>query len=103
MNQDVTAGIPKIDEHHWTIFKTAYNTTYADMREKIYAKNKLKTIKMEREDLNTYIATVNKLLTLVGYSNTEYRVLILFKKGLPGPLNISIVQNTMPIPINLKD
>jgi len=57
---------------------------------------------MEREDLNTYITTFNKLMTLVGYTNSEQGALTLFKKGLLAPLNISIIQNTNPILLSLK-
>jgi hypothetical protein len=103
MDQNVRNGTLKTDESHWTTFKAAYNSAYANMGEKIQAENKLSTIKMERGDLDSYIATFNKLLALAGYTDTEYGALKLFKRGLPGPLNVSIVQNTTPIPQNLKD
>jgi len=46
---------------------------------------------MEKGDLDTYVATFNKLMTLARYMDTKYRALTLFKKGLPTPLNIAII------------
>jgi hypothetical protein len=51
---------------------------------------------MEKGDLDTYIATFNKLAGLAGYSPSDQGALALFKKGLPMPLNLSIVQHTNP-------
>jgi len=69
----------------------AYETTYTNLREHINTKHKIKRLKMEKGDLDTYVATFNKLMTLARYMDTKYRALTLFKKGLPTPLNIAII------------
>ena len=80
----------------------AYETIYTNLRECINAEQEIERLRMEQGNLNTYIISFNKLMTLAGYSNMEQEALTLFKKGLPAPLNISIIQNTNPILLNLK-
>ena len=53
---------------------------------------------MEKGDIDTYITTFNKLLTQAGYKDDELSTLNMFKKGLPEPLNIRIINNTSTAP-----
>jgi len=102
MDNDIANGYGYDSKHHWITFKTIYKSTYTDLREHINAKQEIERLRMEQGNLDTYIASFNKLVTLVGYTSTEWGTLTLFKKGLPAPLNISIIQNTNPIPVNLE-
>jgi hypothetical protein len=53
-------------------------------------------------NINSYIATFTKLLKMAGYLETEYSSLTLFKKGLPGGLNIHIINNSTTPPNILR-
>jgi len=103
MDDDIVAGRGDDDEHHWTRFKVAFEQTYTDLGEKLSADTTLQNLRMEKGDIDTYIATFNKLLAQAGYKDDELGALNMFKKGLPGPLNVRIINNTSTAPRNLKD
>ena len=62
MDNDVTAGHGDDDEHHWMRFKIAFEQTYTDLGEKLLADATLQNLRMEKGDIDTYIASFNKLL-----------------------------------------
>jgi hypothetical protein len=53
-------------------------------------------------DIDSYIATFTKLLRMAGYQETEHGSLALFKQGLPGGLNIHIINNLTTPPDTLR-
>jgi len=73
-----------------------------DIAESIKAENDLKSLKMTSGDIDSYIATFMKLLRMAGYQKTEHGSLELFKKGLPGELNIWIINNSISPASTLK-
>ena len=73
-----------------------------DIAESVKAENDLKGLKMTSSDIDSYIATFMKLLRMAGYQETEHGSLELFKKGLPGGLNIRIINNSISPPSTLK-
>jgi hypothetical protein len=103
MDNNIAAGHGDDDEHHWARFKVTFKQTYTNLGEKLSADATLQNLKMEKGDINTYIASFNKLLTQAGYKDDELGALNMFKKGLPGPLNVHIINNTSTTPQNLKD
>jgi hypothetical protein len=103
MDDDVAAGHGDNDEHHWTRFKVTFKQNYTDLGEKLSANATLQNLRMEKGDIDTYIALFNKLLTQARYKDDELGTLNMFKKGLPGPLNVHIINNTSTASWNLKD
>ena len=103
MDDDVANRVAHNNEHHWTTFKAAYEMMYTDLGEKVTAEHNIEKLRMEKGDLDTYITMFNKLMTLTSYQQGEHGALTMFKKGLPLALNISIIQNTDPIPMTLED
>jgi len=103
MDADVAYGQGHNEEHHWNEFKAAFDLTYTNIGEAVNAEHEIERLRMEKGDLDTYIATFNKLAGLAGYSPSDRGALALFKKGLPMPLNLSIVQHTNPRPDTLVD
>jgi Retrotransposon gag protein len=103
MDNDIAAGHSDNDEHHWARFKVAFKQTYTDLGEKLSTDATLQNLRMEKGDIDTYITSFNKLLTQAGYKDDELGALNMFKKGLPGPLNVRIINNTSTAPQNLKD
>jgi|SRR5216683_7095059 len=71
LDDNVTNGYGHDSEHHWNTFKTAYKTTYTDLGEHVNAEHEIERLKMERGDLNSYIAIFNKLMALTGYMDVE--------------------------------
>jgi hypothetical protein len=89
-------------ESHWRDFKKAFKDTFMDIAESIKAENDLKNLKMMNSDIDSYIATFTKLLKMAGYLETEHSSLTLFKQGLPGGLNICIINNSTTPPNTLR-
>jgi hypothetical protein len=103
MDNDIATGHGDNDEHYWARFKVAFKQTYTDLGEKLSADATLQNLRMEKGDIDTYITSFNKLLTQARYKDDELGALNMFKKGLPGPLNVRIINNTSTAPRNLKD
>ncbi len=57
---------------------------------------------MKDSDINMYIATFKKLLKAAGYTENEHSTLKMFKTGLPGGLNICIINNSLTLPDTLE-
>ena len=57
---------------------------------------------MKDGDIDTYIATFKKLLKEAGYTKNEQGALKMFKLGLPGGLNIHIINNFLTLPNTLE-
>jgi hypothetical protein len=101
MDADVTNGYGHDEECQWNEFKATFNLTYTDIGEAVNTEHEIERLRMEKGDLDTYIASFNKLAGLARYSPLDRGALALFKKGLPMPLNLSIVQHMNPPPNNL--
>ena len=57
---------------------------------------------MKDGDIDTYIATFKKLLKEAEYTENEQGALKMFKSGLPGRLNIHIINNSLTLPNTLE-
>ena len=102
MNEKKTNGRLANFESHWRDFEKAFKDSFTDIAESVKAENDLKSLRMTSGDINSYIATFMKLLKMAGYQETEHGSLELFKKGLPGGLNIRIINNSASPPSTLR-
>ncbi len=57
---------------------------------------------MKDGDIDTYIATFKKLLKATGYTENKQGTLKMFKSGLPGRLNIHIINQSLTLPDTLE-
>ena len=89
-------------ESHWRDFEKAFKDTFIDIAESIKAENNLKNLKMINSNIDSYITTFIKLLKMAGYLETEHGSLTLFNWGLPGGLNICIINNSTTPPDTLR-
>jgi hypothetical protein len=101
MDDNVSVGICHSFESHWIKFEAAFKDAYTDLGESVKAEQDLRSLRMQGGDIDTYIATFDKLLKLAGYHDNEHGALTLFKAGLPGSLNICIINNSASIPVTL--
>jgi hypothetical protein len=101
-NWKSTGRLPSF-ESHWRNFEKAFKDTFTDIAESVKAENNLRNLKMQRSNIDTYIATFMKLLKMAaGYQESEHGSLLMFKKGLPNGLNIHIINNSISPPDTLK-
>ncbi len=73
-----------------------------DIATGVKAENELQTLHMKDGDINTYIITFKKLLKEASYTENEQDALKMFKTGLPGRLNIHIINNFLTLPNTLE-
>jgi hypothetical protein len=71
MDADVAYGRGHNEEHHWNEFKVAFDLIYTDIGEAVNTEHEIERLRMEKGDLDTYIATFNKLTGLAGYSPSD--------------------------------
>jgi len=62
----------------------------------------LQMLHMKDGDIDMYITTFKKLLKTTGYQENKQGTLKMFKAGLPGGLNIHIINNSLTIPDTLE-
>jgi len=102
MNDRKSTGRLANFKSYWRDFEKAFKDTFTDIAESVKAENDLKSLKMMSGDIDSYIATFMKLLKMAGYQETKHGLLELFKKGLPGGLNVQIINNSIAPPNTLK-
>jgi len=102
MDQNLTSGYTHDNKELWDESAKAFSDTYMDIAEGVKADRELQPLRMKDGDINTYIATFKKLLRATGYHENEQGALKMFKAGLPGGLNIHIINNSLTIPDTLE-
>ena len=103
MDTNVLLGYGEEMEVYWNTFKSSFVITYSNLGEKMVVEEKLQDLKMEKQDIDTYITTFKNLLGQAEYTTTKQESLKMFKKGLPGMLNICIINNSNPVPDTLEE
>ncbi len=102
MDKKLTSGYTWLDEELWEDFAKSFNDTFTDIAAGVKVENELQTLRMKDGNIDTYIATFKKLLKEAGYTENEQGTLKMFKSGLPGGLNICIINNSLTLPNTLK-
>ena len=90
------AGAGRNEEHLYDTVMDSFNMAFTDTMSLQKAKAEFHTIKMERGELDTYIAKFKRLARLAGYSLQDQMVLDQFGSGLNAGLYASIINNTDP-------
>lgn len=72
------------DEKHWREFKKAFHRAYTDTTSKQDAYAKLKELKMDGDNLDTYIAIHENLIHKAEWDLQGDRSIELFQNGLKG-------------------
>ena len=90
------AGARRKEEHLYDMVMDSFNMVFTDTMSLQKAKAEFCTIKMERGELDTYIAKFERLARLAGYSLQDQMVLDQFSSGLNSGLYTSIINNTNP-------
>ena len=82
------AGAGRNKEHLYDTVMDSFNMAFMDSMSLQKAKAEFRTIKMERGELDTYIAKFKRLTRLAGYSLQDQMVLDQFGSGLNAGLYI---------------
>ena len=92
----IPVGAGRNEEHLYDEVMDSFKTAFTDMMSLQKAKAEFRTIKMEKGELDTYIAKFKRLARLARYSLQDQMVLDRFGSGLNPGRYASIINNTDP-------
>ncbi len=95
-------GLSEGDETLWDEFNRDFVNSFTDTAMTQEAYNKLKTLKMIGDDLDTYIATHESLVLRAGWAENGDAAIESFRNGLKKPLHLSVLKRDV-IPTTLQD
>ena len=96
LGSQLLAGVGRNEEHLYDMVMDSFNSAFTDTMSLQKAKAEFHTIKMERGELDTYIAKFERLARLAGYNLQDQLVLDRFVSGLNLGLYAAIINNTNP-------
>ena len=96
LGSQILAGAGRNKEHLYNEVMDSFKMVFTDTMSLQKAKAEFRTIKMERGELDTYIAKFERLARLAGYSLQDQMVLDRFGSGLNPGLYASIINNIDP-------
>ena len=92
----IIAGAGRNEEHLYNTVMDSFNTAFTDTMSLQKVKGEFRTLKMERGELDTYIAKFERLARMAGYNLQDQMVLDRFGSGLNPGLFAAIINNTDP-------
>ena len=96
LGSHLLAGARRNEEHLYDTVMDSFNTMFTDTISLQKTKAEFHTIKMEKGELDTYIAKFERLARLAGYNLQDQMVLDQFGSGLNAGLYASIINNADP-------
>ena len=103
LDDDVDDGIPENDERHWENFKKTFQDCFTDTTKKQDAYLKLKNLRMQGDDLDTYISQHRLLVQKAGWNIAGDGARDIFGEGLKLGLKLAILRNREELPETLED
>ena len=91
------------DERLWTEFEAAFQTAYQDTTRAQDAFTALMQLEMKGWDVDTYIATFDRLVAHAGWSASDKGIMEKFRNGLPRWLALDIMRRYVDIPATLDE
>src|SRR6266576_1797158 len=95
-------GLSEGDKTLWDEFNRDFVHSFTDTAMTQEAYNKLKTLKMNGDDLDTYIATHESLVLRAGWTGNGDAAIESFRNGLKKPLHLSILKRDA-VPTTLQE
>ena len=92
----IIAGARRNEEHLYNTVMDSFNTVFTDTMSLQKAKAEFCTLKMEKGELDKYIAKFERLARMAGYNLQDQMVLNRFGSGLNPGLFTTIITNTDP-------
>ena len=96
LGSQLLAGAGRNEEHLYDTVMDSFNTAFMDTMSLQKAKAEFHTLKMERGELDMYVAKFERLARLAGYNLQDQMVLDRFGSGLNPGLFTAIINNTDP-------
>jgi hypothetical protein len=90
------------EEPLWDEFETNFKNAFTPIKAKENALAQLETLKMQRHELDKYIATFNRLLDDAGFNKKDKGVVEMFKRGLNVGLKVACIKRK-PKPVTMDE
>ena len=97
INDELTGGRDPREEFYWTTVKDKFINAFTDSAEKQKAAAALENLRMEKGNLDDYIATFISLSRKAGFHKNEEGNLKQFSSGLPEGLVRDIIKHERPL------
>ena len=91
------------DERLWTEFETAFQAAYQDTTRAQDAYTALMQLEMKGTDIDTYIATFDRLVARTGWAASDKGIMEKFRNGLARWLALNIMHKYVDIPATLDE
>ena len=91
------------DERLWTEFEAAFQAGYQDTTRAQDAYTALMQLEIKGWDIDTYIATFDRLVARAGWSASDKGIMEKFRNGLPRWLALDIMRRYVDIPATLDE
>ncbi|KAI0301733.1 hypothetical protein B0F90DRAFT_1816933 [Multifurca ochricompacta] len=92
LNEQIESGRHTTSEGLWETIAQQFKDAYTDGQAKQKAAQELKSLQMEKGELDAYVVKFRSLASRAGYDTDEEAMLDLFSQGLPNPLVKNIIQ-----------
>jgi hypothetical protein len=104
LNDKITRTVDRIGRDEdilWNEYATAFDAAFTDTTKKQQAFNALQHLRMNKDDLDTYIATFKHLAKVAGYTLNEPGTTYLFALGLKqGLMDAILHRDTQPVTLD---
>jgi hypothetical protein len=104
MNKRINQGInAQGDDALWAWFENLFRLAFTDTTKHKDALTKLLTLRMTRDDLDSYITNFNNLRETSGWERDSQGTLLLFQRGLKPALANVIIHHMAVRPVNFEE
>jgi Retrotransposon gag protein len=94
--------VPQSSDTLWDSFEHDFRTAYVDSDAKLNALQKFQELKMIGGDINSYIATFDRLREESSYREDDLGAIVKFREGLPPKLLQEIITHNVPAPTTMN-
>jgi Retrotransposon gag protein/Zinc knuckle len=95
-------GVPQTSDMLWDSFEHDFRAAYIDSDAKLNALQKFQELKMIGGDIDSYIATFDRLREESGYREDDLGAIVKFREGLPPKLLQEIITHNVPAPTTMN-
>jgi len=91
LTDGIATGIATTNEKYWKDLKKAFEDAYVDTGEKLNAHRQLEQLKMVGGNVDSYIATFNRLTKTAGFTSSNLGTIMMFRNGLNQNLHRQLI------------
>jgi hypothetical protein len=102
LEERVLNGHAKTEEYLWSEFEKAFKAAFKDTSRILNAQTQLDTLQQDKEGVEWYTVTFNRLLKQAGFDEDDKGSVGLYRKGLLPGLHEACIRHK-PMPTSMKE